>query len=203
MCIVRFARILAIFAAVTLSAPDRTIAADGPPSLRGHLLIASPGLADPRFAQTVVYLIAHDDGGAMGLVVNRTFGDGPLDALLAGFGVAAAGHRDTVRLHYGGPVEPERGFVLHSTDYAGVSTRQVADGVAVSMGRDVLEAVAVGKGPAQRLFMLGHAGWSPGQLEREIAGRAWLTAPADASLLFSGTIDDLWQRALRTAGTTL
>lgn len=172
-------------------------------SLAGQLLVASPRIGDPRFAETVIYVVAHGDEGAMGLVVNRAFGNGPLQGLLAGFGVTSTTKPATVRLQYGGPVETKRGFVLHSADYTGPSTTPVAGGVAFSTGRDVLEAVAAGRGPARRLFILGYAGWGPGQLEAELAGNDWLTAPAETSLVFSEDVESIWQRALQRAGTPL
>lgn len=172
-------------------------------SLAGQLLVASPRMGDPRFAETVIYVVAHSDEGAMGLVVNRTYGNGPLQGLLAGFGITTAVQPATVRLQYGGPVETKRGFVLHSADYAGPSTTPVAGGMAFSTGRDVLQAVADGRGPQRKLFILGYAGWGPGQLEAELAGNDWLTAPAETGLIFSEDTDSVWQRALQRAGTPL
>ena len=115
--------------------------------LVGQMLVASADMADPRFAQTVVYMVVHNRDGAMGLVLNRSLGDGSLKALLNGFGVGNSKTDGIVRLQYGGPVEPSRGFVLHSTDYSGRSTRVIGDGVALSTGFDVLKALAAGDGP--------------------------------------------------------
>ena len=172
-------------------------------SLAGQLLVASPRMGDPHFAETVIYVVAHSDEGAMGLVVNRTYGKGPLQGLLAGFGITTAVQPATVRLQYGGPVETKRGFVLHSADYTGPSTTPVAGGMAFSTGRDVLQAVADGRGPQRKLFILGYAGWGPGQLEAELAGNDWLTAPAETGLIFSDDTESVWQRALQRAGTPL
>jgi putative transcriptional regulator len=172
-------------------------------SLAGQLLVASPKMGDPRFAGTVVFVIASDRDGAMGLVVNRAYGKGPLSALLAGFGIKAAAGRDPVRLHYGGPVDGGRGYVLHSGEYQGKSTRPVAGGLALSTGRDVLEAVAAGKGPKCRLFALGYAGWGPGQVEDELNRGDWLTAPADPALVFADDPDHVWERAMRLAGLAM
>lgn len=172
-------------------------------SLTGQLLVASPRIGDPRFAETVIFIVAHSDEGAMGLVVNRTYGRGPLQRLLAGFGVTTAVQPATVRLQYGGPVETKRGFVLHSADYSGPSTTPVTGGMAFSTGRDVLQAVADGRGPQRRLFILGYAGWGPGQLEAELASNDWLTAPAETGLIFSDDIENVWQQALQRAGTPL
>lgn len=173
------------------------------PSLAGQFLVATPRIGDARFAHTVILIVAHSDEGAMGLVVNRSYGEGSLTALLAGFGVKDAERSERVRLHYGGPVEPGRGFVLHSTDYAGPSTQTVDSGVSLSTGKDVLEAVAAGRGPRQAVFIIGYAGWGAGQLEGEIAHGDWLTAPVDARLVFTADPDQVWQRAYRGAGVAL
>lgn len=175
----------------------------GEEPLAGQLLVASPTMADPRFAHTVIYMVAHDGGGAMGLVLNRELGEGSLKALLQGFGVDNADAEGLARLQYGGPVEPARGFVLHSADYSGRGTRLIGDGVALSTGFDVLKALASGEGPQRRRFYLGYAGWGPGQLEGELAHEDWLTAPADPSLIFGDDDDAVWDKAMRAAGQTL
>jgi putative transcriptional regulator len=172
-------------------------------SLAGRLLVAAPGMADPRFSETVIFMIDHDAGGARGFVVNRGLGEGRLKSLLKGFGVDSETASGSVRLHYGGPVGAGSGFVLHSTDYSGPSTRAVDGGIAVSTGRDILEAIADGKGPRDVRFILGYAGWGPGQLESEMARDDWLTAPAEPSLVFSDTLDDVWDRAIESAGISL
>lgn len=177
------------------------------PSLAGQFLVASPQMPDPRFARTVIYMVSHDAQGAMGLVVNHGWGTGSLRSLLQGFGVdAKADGPDaaaTVRLYAGGPVEQGRGFVLHSTDYAGASTRVIGSGVALSADPDVLQAMADGEGPRRHLILLGYAGWGPGQLESELARDDWLTAPADANRVFSEDFEHLWEDILRSAGTPL
>jgi putative transcriptional regulator len=171
--------------------------------LIGQVLVASPSMGDPRFAGTVIYLVAHDQNGAMGLVLNRSLGEGSLKALLQGFGVDDAKTDGVVRLQYGGPVEPTRGFVLHSADYSGRNTRVIGDGVALSTGFDVLKALAVGGGPEQRRFYLGYAGWGPGQLEGELTRDDWMTAPADPAFIFDDDIDGVWKKATKSAGRTL
>jgi putative transcriptional regulator len=173
-------------------------------ALTGQFIVATPRIEDPRFARTVVFIVSHDDKGAMGLVVNRAFGEGSLSQLLTGFGVTDQRKTpSTVRLFYGGPVEPERGFILHRPDYKGASTQRVDDGVSLSTGKDVLEAIASGRGPAEVMFIIGYAGWSAGQLEREMARDDWLTAPADASLIFSGDPEKTWGAVYREAGVDL
>lgn len=186
--------------ALAVGAAERS---DSSSSLAGQFLVASPEMPDPRFAQTVVYLVSHDEHGAMGLIVNRNYGRGPLKSLLQGFGVEKAKAEETVVLHYGGPVEQIRGFVLHSADYSGPSTQVVADDVALSTGFDILKALAAGGGPRQRLFLLGYAGWGPSQLEGEIARNDWLTAPAEDRLIFSDEGERIWEEALKRAGTPL
>lgn len=196
-------RLLLVGATALALAAGDAFAAPGDEPLAGQLLVASPTLADPRFAHTVIYMVAHDGGGAMGLVLNRELGEGSLQALLRGFGVEAARVDGLARLQYGGPVEPARGFVLHSADYSGDSTKVIGDGVALSTGFDVLKALANGNGPQRRRFYLGYAGWGPGQLEGELAHDDWLTAPADPSLIFGDDADAVWDKAMKAAGRTL
>ena len=168
--------------------------------LTGHLLVAMPTMGDPRFARALIYLCAHSDAGALGLVVNRvaeavTFPD-LLEQL--GIDVPAAGRSFTV--HVGGPVETSRGFVLHSADYRQESTLVVSDEVALTASVDVLTAIAEGTGPRKSMLALGYAGWAPGQLEAEIQANGWLHAPADEELLFGTDNEAKWIRALRKIG---
>ena len=172
-------------------------------SLAGQFLVASPKMPDPRFARTVVYMVSHGEEGAMGLVVNRSYGEGPLKLLLEGFGVEGPKANETVTLQYGGPVEPGRGFILHSVDYNGPSTQTLPGDVALSTGTDILKALAAGEGPRRRLFLLGYAGWGPGQLEGEVARDDWLISPAEERLIFSEHPEQVWDEALRHAGTPL
>lgn len=196
--------LLLLATAVLVAAERRQVRAAPPPvPLAGQLLVASPTMSDPRFAHTVIYMVAHDGDGAVGLVVNREVGEGSLKALLRGFGVEDADVAGSARLQYGGPVEPSRGFVLHSADYSGRGTRVIGDNIALSTGFDVLRALASGDGPQRRRFYLGYAGWGPGQLEGEIAHEDWMTAPADPSLIFGDEGDDLWERVMKSAGQTL
>lgn len=170
-------------------------------ALTGQFIVATPRIQDPRFAHTVIFIVSHDEKGAMGLVVNRAFGEGSLHQLLAGFGVTDLHTAESVvRLYYGGPVEPERGFVLHSPDYRGPSTQEVEDGVSLSTGKDVLEAIAAGHGPADTMFIIGYAGWGAGQLERELARDDWLTAPVNPSLIFNDHPELTWSEVYREAG---
>ena len=151
----------------------------------GQLLVATPELADPRFTQTVIYIVRHDARtGAMGLVVNRHLGEVPMAVLLKQSGLPGEGAKGSVRLHVGGPVEATRIVVLHTDDYAGPDTVKVANGVAVTTEPSILQSIAEGKGPRRARFTLGYAGWAPGQLEQELGQNAWLTVEAQPSVIF-------------------
>lgn len=164
--------------------------------LAGQFLVATEELGDPRFIHTVIYLTQHDGSGAMGLVVNRPVGDMPLARLLEHFGMNGEGAGNAIRVHYGGPVEPGRGFVLHTADYSLKGTEVVGPGIALTARPEILRAIATGKGPRRFLFAMGYAGWAPGQLEREMDGGYWISVPADADLLFDQDHAHKWERAL-------
>jgi putative transcriptional regulator len=141
-------------------------------------------------------MVHHDAGGAMGLVVNRPLGNAPLAALLEGLGIEGNGVKGGIRLHYGGPVEPRRGFVLHTTDYASESTRVVKDGIALTVGAEILRALGTNTGPRLSLVAFGYAGWAPGQLEGEIAAGAWVVVQSDEALVFDQDYEKKWARAM-------
>ena len=169
--------------------------------LTGKLLIAMPGMGDPRFESAVVFLCSHTDEGAMGLIVNKPSSDVTLSELLEQLEIAdeAAGRGRPV--HFGGPVEGGRGFVLHGPDYGSqIQTLQVTDEISMTATIDVLEDIGRGAGPSHALMMLGYAGWGPGQLEGEISQKAWLTADASAKLLFETPDIQKWGAALKTLG---
>jgi putative transcriptional regulator len=173
-------------------------------SVAGRLLVATPELEDPNFDHAVVYMVEHDGGGAMGLVLNRVLGKGPVAELLEGLGIE--GEIDPaaeIEVHYGGPVESGRGFVLHSPDYTGEDTVVLSDLVALTTSLDVLSAIAAGNGPKRSLFALGYAGWAPGQLEAELVVGAWVVVEPDEALLFDDETDSKWQRALDRQGIDL
>ncbi len=175
-------------------------AADHPASTAGQLLVATPRLVDPHFAHTVVYVVAHDADGAFGLVINRAYGEEALETVLEAFGIGDVEVGGDIRLYYGGPVQSERGLVLHSTDYKGPSTLPIGHNLALSTGPDVLQALADGSGPRQRLILLGYAGWGPGQLDGEIAREDWLLAPADTDTIFAADPAATWERVIKKAG---
>ena len=174
-----------------------------PTSLRGKLLIAMPAMADPRFAHSVIYICVHSAQGAMGLIVNKPTPEVRMTDLLDQLGIAAGpgtGMRD-IRVHFGGPVERGRGFVLHSTDYsAGESTLRVDDDTAMTATMEVLEQIAKGQGPQKSMFALGYAGWGPGQLETEIAGNGWLSCAPRADIVFGRADAHKWTAALKSMG---
>lgn len=172
-------------------------------SLVGQLLVAMPNMADPRFARTVIYLCAHSSEGAMGLVVNRLIDSLDFESLLQQLGMSAKTDERDLPIHFGGPVESSRGFVLHSTDYQQESTLVIDDEVALTATIDVLRAIATGAGPLQRVLALGYAGWGAGQLDREIQENGWLMVPADDELVFGGDHDTKWARAMAKLGIDL
>jgi putative transcriptional regulator len=164
--------------------------------LTGQLLIAMPAMADPRFAQSVIYVCAHTPEGAMGLVLNRPLQRPRFDDLLRQLEVAPLPPARRIRLCAGGPVDNARGFVLHTADWTGEGSLRVVDGLALTASLDVLKAIAEGGGPREGLLALGYAGWGPGQLDAEIQQNAWLSVPADETIVFDGDHDTKWRRAL-------
>ncbi|MGB3178228.1 MAG: YqgE/AlgH family protein [Albidovulum sp.] len=169
--------------------------------LSGKLLIAMPGMADPRFEHSVVFLCAHSADGAMGLIVNKPARDLSFDELQSQLGIARSEKAQQIRVHFGGPVEHSRGFVLHSADYGGEgATLKVDDSFGMTGTVDILQAIADGEGPAVSILALGYAGWGPGQLENEILANGWLTSDADPELVFSSDDDRKWTRALNSLG---
>jgi len=163
--------------------------------LAGQLLVATDELTDPRFAHSVVYMVQHDGSGAMGLVINRPMGTVPLAKLLDELGMDGKGVKGDIRVHYGGPVEPGRGFTLHTSEYAGKGTQVIGDGIALTAQPEILQAIGTGAGPRLALLAVGYAGWAPGQLEAEIKAGAWIAVPADESLLFDEDYATKWERA--------
>ncbi|MGN7726014.1 YqgE/AlgH family protein [Luteimonas sp. 22616] len=171
--------------------------------LANQLLIALPSLADPNFARSVALICQHDEDGAMGVVVNRpseyTLGD-VFEQMGIETGDAALGEQPVLA---GGPVHPERGFVLHDGERAWDSSLAISDGLFVTTSRDVLEAIARGEGPERATVALGCAGWGAGQLEYELTENSWLTVPADAELLFATPLDARWQAAAGRIGVDM
>jgi putative transcriptional regulator len=174
-----------------------------PQYLTGQLLIAMPTMADPRFARSVIYICFHSEKGAMGLVTNRLFNSISFPELLDQLQVKVGGPAADMRVHYGGPVDEGRGFVLHTTDFVRDQTMLVDDDVALTATVDILRAIAEGNGPSQSFLALGYAGWDAGQLENEVLANGWLHAPADPAILFDNDIDTKWERAITKLGGPL
>ena len=181
-------------AAASASARASTLGDDR--FLTGQLLIAMPAMADPRFAQSVIYLCAHTEEGAMGLVLNRPLAKPSFDELLRQLEIAPVPPARRIRLCAGGPVDNARGFVLHTADWTGEGSLRVNDRLALTASLDVLAAIAGGGGPRQGLLALGYAGWGPGQLDAEIQQNAWLTVAADERVVFDARTDSKWREAL-------
>lgn len=169
--------------------------------LTGTLLIAMPGMNDPRFAQAVVLLCAHSTDGTMGLVINKPTGDLHLHHLLDQLSITSGPAARDLPVHFGGPVEHGRGFVLHDRAYSSsISTLKVNDSFAMTATLDILEDLAEGGGPDKALVALGYAGWGPGQLEAELAQNGWLTCDADTDLVFDTRDAGKWCAALDRLG---
>ena len=173
--------------------------------LDGQLLIAMPGMGDPRFERSVIYLCAHSEQGAMGLIINKTaplmrFGDliSQLDLLPEEDSLEPPPELMDMPVLFGGPVEQGRGFVLHTNDYfTADSSLPVAGNISLTATIDILRAMARGQGPQRAVLALGYAGWAPGQLESEITHNGWLTCAADEDLLFGLDFDARYTAALR------
>lgn len=171
--------------------------------LKHHFLIAMPHMADPNFAQTVIYLVEHNQHGAMGLVINRSSGLNLADVLEQLRPGAEPDERcQQVPIYAGGPVHTDRGFVLHPRGWSYQATLELGE-LALSTSQDVLLAIADGSGPQRHLIALGYAGWEAGQLEAELIDNAWLTCPADPAVLFDVAIDQRQQRAAAALGIDL
>ena len=169
-------------------------------SLTGKVLVAGEGMPDPRFQETVIYLVDHDANGAFGLVVNKPSAIGPIAALLDELGIEADEYgfdvQGSVTLHYGGPVDPDRGFVLHSADYEVDGTQQVSSGIALTFSSEVLVDIALGQGPRRSLIIFGYSGWGPSQLESELARGDWTVTDADPDLVLGTDHESKWRRSL-------
>lgn len=170
-------------------------------SYQGQYLIATPAMGDPRFHQTVIFLCAHDASGAMGLVINRAKSNLVISDLLDHVGVDGTVRVADSPVLEGGPVEVDRGFVLHSADwFRADNSLKVSDQLGLTTTKDALEALVSDSSPDRALLAIGYAGWAPGQLEAEIASNAWLIAGGDDTLVFAGDMDAKWTQALARIG---
>ena len=169
-------------------------------SLSGQMLVAMPGMQDPRFEKSVIYLCAHSSEGAMGLVVNKPFEAISFPDLMEQLGIEETPVGERIDVQFGGPVEQSRGFVLHTPDYVREATLVVDEDVALPATIDILRAIADGFGPSRCLLALGYAGWDAGQLDAEILGNGWLNVAADDDLIFGEDLDIKWQLAMDKIG---
>ena len=167
--------------------------------LAGRLLLAMPGMFDPRFARAVIALCMHDENGALGVGVGRIHDGLRFRSVLEQSGIHP-GEAPDAPVHIGGPVEPQRGFILHSTDWGGIGTVDVTPLCALSFSVDVLRAIAEGRGPSKWLFALGYAGWGEGQLEGEMREHGWFSAGPHPEILFDTPVADRWHAAWKAEG---
>ena len=169
--------------------------------LTGQLLVAMPGMGDPRFDHSVIYICTHDADGAMGLIVNKPAPSLKLNDVLARLNTVDIDDTSGLGVHFGGPVQTERGFVLHSAEYRSVMQTVDLEGVfSMTATLDILEDIARGKGPQKAMLMLGYAGWGQGQLEGEIAQNGWLTCAASTEIVFDTPDAEKWGAALSSLG---
>ena len=172
-------------------------------SLANHFLIAMPQLADPNFFHSVTYICEHNEDGALGLVINRPL-DLQLHEVFEQMGISADNctHLDEP-VYIGGPVQQERGFILHTPVGQWESSAPITDTLSITTSRDILEAIARDQGPDQTLIALGYAGWGAGQLEQELADNAWLSGPAEPGIIFSTPVEERWKAAAGLLGVDL
>ena len=176
-------------------------------TLQGQFLIAMPNMGDTRFEKSVVYLCAHSADGAMGFVINRTLDTPTIPQFLHQLNIVSEEERDAMPpalaqapLYSGGPVEPGRGFVLHSPDYTSETTLTIDESVSLTATLEILRVISLGRGPSRVFMALGYSGWAAGQLEEEIAANGWLTCTADSGLIFDRDQETKYTRALRSMG---
>lgn len=167
--------------------------------LAGRLLLAMPGMGDPRFERAVIAMCVHDAQGALGIGLGHIRDDISFHGLLEHLGIDRGGAPDCA-VHHGGPVEPNRGFILHSPDWAGDETIAVGSLCAFSASVEILEAIAAGRGPAHWLIALGYAGWAPGQLDEEMHRHGWFAAEGQPAILFETRAEERWRKAWTAQG---
>lgn len=174
------------------------------PFLTGKLLIAMPGMQDPRFERSVILMCAHTAEGAMGLIVNKPVEGIDFSELLSRYDLPCSAEVPQVPVMFGGPVEISRGFFLHSPDYNdGKDTKNVTADIALSANTDILHAIAEGRGPRKSLLALGYSGWGEGQIESEMLDNGWIHCDADADLVFDTRCDDIWSKAIARLGVDI
>jgi len=189
----RFLAVLVVLASVAIAGRAD---ADEIEFLTGRFLVASDDMRDPSFAETVIYMLEHDEGGALGLIINKPAGRVSHGALLEGLGLEGKPAEGAVTVHRGGPVDPARGFVLHSADVVFESSTTLQEDLAVTTAPEIFLAIAEGKKPRDMIFALGYSGWAAGQLESELARGGWIHIEFDRELLFDIRDGGKWQRAI-------
>ena len=166
-------------------------------SLAGQLLVASPDMGDPRFLHTVILVVQHNQDGAFGIVINRPAKEISLAKLLEALGQDSTGIQGQVQIFAGGPVEPQVGFIVHSSDYHRTGTIDIDGRVAMTASPEMLRDIGRNEGPRNRLIAFGFAGWGPGQLEGELALDAWFTVPEEPGLVFDADRQKLWDELVK------
>ena len=169
------------------------------PFLSGQLLLAMPGIGDPRFEKAVIAMCVHDENGALGIGLGRIVPRITFHDLLRQLDIEP-GVAPDVAIHLGGPVEPQRGFLLHSPDWGGEDSIHVGKRWVLTATLDILRAIAEGSGPSRWIAALGYAGWGGGQLEDEMTRHGWFACPGKPSILFDTPADERWATAFRSAG---
>jgi len=173
-------------------------------NLSGKFLLAMPGMGDPRFHKAVILVCAHDDNGAMGLVINHMLPGIDLENLLKQLNIATpegkASPAAGVAVMSGGPVDNVRGFIVHTPEFHQQDTVRINDQISVTGTVDALRAVAIGEGPQQMIFVLGYSGWGPGQLDQELQDNAWLVFDAAPEIIFETEVDQKWDAVIRRMG---
>lgn len=171
--------------------------------LEGHLLIATPLITGSCFYRSVIYLCVHNDEGAMGIVINHPIQNVNFRDILKQLNIDPSAYNAQVPVHFGGPVDPARGFVIHTADYARSETVYMGGNIALTSNVEVLRDIAIGSGPRESILALGYAGWSPGQLENELESNSWISTPATKELIFNTGNSEKWARAAETVGVDL
>ena len=172
---------------------------EAPHFLSGQFLLAMPGIGDPRFEKAVIAMCVHDEDGALGIGLGRVAPRIGFHDLLKQLDIDP-GEAPNAPIHQGGPVEPQRGFILHSSDWSGSDSVDVGGRWVLSATLDILKAIAAGEGPSRWIAALGYAGWGPGQLEQEMCGNGWFSTAGDPGLLYDCDVNSRWETAFRSAG---
>ena len=180
---------------IALVPPAHRLAAQQESDFAGQLLVALPEMKDPRFVESVIYIVQHNHEGTWGLIINRPLGQAPIEDVIKGSGDDGKDATGEITVHYGGPVSPRQGFVLHSDDVVLETSKKVKDGIAMTSDARIISEISKVTGH-QFLLMIGYAGWAPGQLEDEIKAKSWFLIPADKEIIFGKQAEKKWQRSM-------